>query len=418
MEPVIFSFLDTDLYKITMHCAVFSNFKDVEVTYKYTNRTPSMKLNQDSIEWLKKQLDLLSVLRFSEEDLEYLKKEVGFLQPQYLEFLKTFQLKPLENIKFKHASDGDFELEISGKWVDTLLYEIPVLALVSEAFFKFTDTDWNEDGQVELAALKTAKLFDSGCVFSEFGTRRRRSFVTQDLVMKGITEYLNQHPDQKKMLLGTSNVYFARKYNIKPIGTVAHEWMMGIAAYTDDYKNANKLAMKYWIDTFGPENAGLALTDTFSTPVFLRDFTPPYSDNYIGVRQDSGDPLMYSEMIADHYFNKLKLPKFSKVICYSDSLNVDKCIKYKTKADEVGLKATFGVGTFFTNDFKSTVAPYDKSPPLNIVIKLKNVNGNPAVKISDNLGKNMGDPSKVLEVKKELGVVDKEWKGVSESHRW
>ncbi|KAL2707553.1 Nicotinate phosphoribosyltransferase [Kluyveromyces marxianus] len=425
MKPVITSFLDTDMYKLTMHAAVFTHFKDVNVKYKYTNRSPQMTFNKEAIEWLKEQFKLLGEIKLSEEELAFIKKAIPYLPKEYLEFIAEggFEVNPEEELKFeaKEISDkpGHYELDISieGLWIKTIWYEIPVLALVSEAYFKFVDTDWTLDGQVEKAYVKTEKLLQNNIIFSEFGTRRRRSFETQDLVMQGILKAAKDL-GKSNMVLGTSNVYFAKKYNIDPVGTVAHEWMMGIASITNDYLSANKNAMDYWIETFGIEHAGLALTDTFGTDSFLKSFYPPYSDAYIGVRQDSGDPVLYTKKIAHHYNEVLNLPKFSKVICYSDSLNPDRAIEYAKVAHENGLKATFGIGTNFTNDFQRKSNPSIKSEPLNIVIKLLEVNGNHAIKISDNLGKNMGDPETVRRVKRELGYIERKYAGDNEAHRW
>lgn len=424
-ERIINSLLDTDLYKLTMHAAVFANFPDSNVIYRYTNRSAQLHFNSSAVEWLEGQLNLLGELRFSPEEIEYLKREIPYFPQSYLDYLKDFKLDPKSQVDFTakriDGSSDKFDLSIlvKGKWTDTILYEIPILALVSEAYFKFVDTDWSYDGQLDQAKAKALKLFENGIKFSEFGTRRRRSAKTQDLVMQGLINAVQERPEQyNNYLLGTSNVLFAQKYGVKPIGTVAHEWVMGIAAITDDYINANKNAMDHWVNTFGPKHAGLALTDTFGTDDFLKSFKPPYSDCYVGVRQDSGDPIEYTKKIANHYHNVLKLPKFTKIVCYSDSLDVEKAIQYAHVAHDNGLLATFGIGTNFTNDFHKTSNSSIKSEPLNIVIKLLEVNDHHAIKISDNLGKNMGDPKTVGRVKKELGYVERNWSGDNEAHRW
>lgn len=324
-------------------------------------------------------------------------------------------MSPKEQVDITLENE-ELSIVIHGKWVETILYEIPILALVSEAYFKFIDKDWNYDGQLEKAQLKAETLLENQCPFSEFGTRRRRSLHTQRLVIEGILKAVSKNPSSANLLLGTSNVLLAKEFNLTPIGTVAHEWMMGIAAYTENYKDANKTAMDNWLKTVGNSNAGFALTDTFGTENFLKVLIPPYSDIYLGVRQDSGNPLEYTKIIAKHYYETLHYPKNSKKIIYSDSLDIEKCILYKNAAKEVGLVPSFGIGTFFTNDF--TTSSNEKSTPLNIVIKIASVNGNPAIKISDNISKNTGDPETVEKVKRELGYNEKEWKDGDESKRW
>ncbi|CCF59678.1 hypothetical protein KAFR_0H02690 [Kazachstania africana CBS 2517] len=426
--PVITSLLDTDMYKITMHAAVFTNFPTADVVYKYTNRSSQLTFNKIAIDWLQEQLRYLEDLRFTKEEVDYLQREIPYLPDAYIEWISSddCKLNPSEQIQFgfeptqSDANEERFNINllIKGLWKDTILYEIPVLALISEAYFKFVDTDWSYDGQIEKAKDKALKLFENEFAFSEFGTRRRRSYHTQDLVMHGIMDAIKENPSYAKFFIGSSNVLFAKKYGVKPIGTVAHEWFMGIASITNDYVNANKNAMDCWIKTFGPDNAGLALTDTFGTDNYLKSFVAPYSDYYVGVRQDSGDPVEYTKKIAHHYHDVLGLPKFKKVVCYSDSLNVEKAIVYGKAAKENGLLASFGIGTNLTNDFQLRSNNSVKSEPLNIVIKLLTVNSNHAVKISDNLGKNMGDPATVKRVKEELGYIECSWTGDNEAHRW
>ncbi|KAJ5782101.1 Nicotinate phosphoribosyltransferase-related protein [Penicillium paradoxum] len=438
----ITSLLDTDLYKLTMQCAVLKYFPDVRVTYGYTNRTPHMKLRRGAYKWLLEQMTRLSVIRVTAEEREWLRQNCPYLNEAYLAYLETFQLKPTEQIKIKFTPEQDtgsdddegiLEYIIEGLWLETILYEIPLLALTSQAYFMFSDKDWDYEDQEEKAYRKGCTLLENGCVFSEFGSRRRRDYHTHDLVMKGLSRAAEE--GKKKgwtgVLTGTSNVHFAMKYNKAPVGTVAHEWYMTIAAITDDYQNANELALSYWLGTFGEGVLGIALTDTFGTPAFLNAFKKPisapneksdtnsnkitYAQSYIGVRQDSGDPTFFVKMVRDFYDSQGISD--AKTIVFSDSLDIEHCLQYKAIAEEAGFKPTFGVGTFFTNDFaqKSTG---EKSKPLNIVIKIATANGSPAVKLSDNLGKNTGNHAKVQEVKKTLGYVEHTWEEGDESHRW
>ncbi|KAI9872156.1 MAG: nicotinate phosphoribosyltransferase [Pleopsidium flavum] len=452
----ISSLLDTDLYKLTMQCAVLKYFPDVLT-------------NQSSELWN---------LSLSPEEIQYLETRCTYLNRPYLRFLENFRLQPDEQIvaSFQVLEDtgsdddiGDIHLDIKGSWVDTILYEIPLLALTSEAYFRFCDTDWSYKRQEEKAYQKGATLLQHGCLFSEFGTRRRRDYHTQDLVLQGLTRAAEEGEDKgwKGKLSGTSNVHFAMKHGITPVGTVAHEWFMGIAAITNDYESVSETALRYWIGCFGEGVLGIALTDTFGTLSFLEAFRRPipsftiaaegkaatlpsvaaasttpsmtslsntrpplhapvengatreppksYAQTFVGVRQDSGDPVGFVKMMRDFYDN-LGI-KEKKTIVFSDSLNIELCLEYMQAAEEAGFQPTFGVGTFLTNDFVHE-SNGKKSVPLNIVIKLSSAGGRPAVKISDNIGKNTGDTKTVEEVKQRLGYVEKNWEGGDEKSRW
>ncbi|KAF7554495.1 hypothetical protein G7046_g6794 [Stylonectria norvegica] len=444
----VISFLDTDLYKLTMQCAVFKFFKTVPVTYAFTNRTPDKKLSLAAFKWLEEQIRKLGYISLSDDEYRFLKTNCEYLTPDYLDFLKEFRLRPREQVVLTFTpvgedtgvdSDiGEIDIQIKGPWVDTILYEIPILALTSEAYFRFMDTDWNYEGQEEKAFEKGMQLLEAGCVTSEFGTRRRRDYHTQALVFRGLVK-ASKEAEKKGLpgkLSGTSNVHLAMRFNIPPVGTVAHEWFMGIASIIGDYKTATEEALRHWVACFGTK-LGIALTDTFGTGEFLRSFSLPvrpleggfpaetfqnedgsmktYAEVFSGVRQDSGDPAEYTKSMRD-YYDKEGI-KDKKVLVFSDSLNIERCLEYKTISDKLGFQPTFGVGTFLTNDFIH-LKTGTKSVPLNIVIKLSSAGGRPAIKISDNAGKNTGDKATVEKVKRELGYEEREWKDGDETSRW
>ena len=404
-----------------------------------------MKLTRAAYRWLREQVGKLANITISAEEIEYLRKSCTYFGSDYLDFLKDFRFhpdsqvelafEPLNSLDKESDSDqGEVTLIVKGVWLDTILYEIPLLALTSEAYFKFCDVDWDHKGQREKALEKGLRLLEAGCAFSEFGSRRRRDYKTHDLVMRGLSD-AKAEGERRSFAgkwAGTSNVHFAMKYGVTPVGTVAHEWFMGIAAIIDDYKKANETALQYWTGTFGRGVLSIALTDTFGTPNFLQAFkrpappghsidptlnkpNPSYAEVWTGVRQDSGSPHEFIKRMRAFYDSqKIDSPK---TIVFSDSLNVDRCIEYMRATQAAQLTPSFGVGTFFTNDFDRK-KDGEKSVPLNIVIKLSQAAGRSCIKISDNLGKNMGPKELVDSTKRELGYEEKFWEGGDETSRW
>ena len=302
----------------------------------------------------------LKSLALLPEELHFLKHTCPYLNDSYLDYLCSFRFRPSEQVKLEFFG-GEIHLSVEGLWVETILYEIPLLSLISEAYFKFCDRDWNHDGQEERAYRKGMELLEHGCIFSEFGTRRRRDYYTQDLVLRGLTRAATCL--SKGGLSGTSNVHLAMKYNIPPVGTVAHEWFMGIAASTGDYKGASERALRCWVECFGQGVLAIALTDTFGTPAFLQAFKQPipraimrnpeasncsYAQAFTGIRQDSGDPKEFIKLMHSFYHEQSITDQ--KTMVFSDSLNVDRCLEYKTAAEALGFQPTFGIGTFLTSE--------------------------------------------------------------------
>lgn len=436
----VFSLLDTDLYKLTMQCAVLKFFASVEVEYAFTNRTPHMRLNRKAFDWLQTQTAKLENITLSMKELEYLRNHCKYLSRDYLDYLQSFRLRPSEQVKLTFRSVdsdcGEVDIQVHGLWVETILYEIPLLALTSEAYFRYCDTDWSHEGQEDQAYRKGTALLKAGCVFSDFGSRRRRDFETHNRIIKGLVRASKDISGPGK-LTGTSNVYLAMRHGISPVGTVAHEWYMGIAAISGNYETANEQGLRLWLQCYGKGVLGVALTDTFGTPNFFEAFQkpilrrrrssaaleapkepeshPPFVEVFGGIRQDSGDPKQYVKM-ASEFYDSVGAKK--QTIVFSDSLNVDKCLEYKEVAESYGFTPTFGIGTFFTNDFTLKSDINTKSKPLNIVIKLSKAGGRPAIKISDDAGKNTGHAETVKEVKDRLGYSERGWEGVTEAQRW
>ncbi|WFD44274.1 nicotinate phosphoribosyltransferase [Malassezia psittaci] len=383
------SLLDTDLYKLTMQQAVLKHYPTAQVTC-------SLRLSQDELDWLK--------------------TACPYFQSEYIEFLNSFQLNPADEVDVRwiaKGSDetgseakGSLEVNVRGLWSNVILYEVPVMAIISETYFRTMDLDWNPDGQRELAREKGMALMQKGILFSEFGTRRRRSLAAHEQVIAGLLEAQNQvqgTPNYGRVL-GTSNVMLAKKFGLQPVGTVAHEWTMAIAAI-EGYEHSNLRALQQWDaeyqpPTFTPHqpsaNLTIALTDTFSTKVFWDDLLScdqgiEILRRWRGVRQDSGDPKAFVLRAIDVY----------------KRIGVDPSEKL-TFAQQSGIQAGFGVGTFLTNDFDKKSNPSEKSRALNIVIKMNSINGHPTVKISDELTKNTGDREEIALVKRRFGLEGKE----------
>lgn len=440
------SLLDTDLYKLTMQSAILTHFPHVHVTYSFTNRTPDMKFTRAAFEWLQRQIARLASLALTPAEHDFLQQACPYLPPAYLTFLSAFRFRPADHIRLLFIPEldantpddrGNIELHTAGLWLDTILYEIPLLALVSEAYFRFCDTDWSHARQRAAAHAKGVAALRAGVLLSEFGSRRRRDYRTHALVLQGLCDAqadATAHAWPGR-LTGTSNVHMAHRFGLAPIGTVAHEWFMGVAAVTADYTRATERALACWIASYGRGVLGIALTDTFGTPAFLAAFRRPvrtpaeagsvgadpgagdtYAQAFTGVRQDSGDPEAFVRTMRAFYDGEGITAR--KTLVFSDALDVARCVRYKAVAEAAGFAPSFGVGTHLTNDFARASAPGELSAPLNIVIKLSSADGKPAVKISDNLGKNTGERGTVEEVKRELGYVEREWEGGDERTRW
>ncbi|PVF97240.1 nicotinate phosphoribosyltransferase [Serendipita vermifera] len=408
MVADIISVLDTDLYKLTMQQAVWRQpkFKDATARYRFNNRSTDMLFTVECVEKFRIVVNNLAKLQLTSKEKVWLKKTCPYFGDDYLDWLQEYRFKPDQvTVRLVPSDDdptwGQIEMEAVGPWVETILWEIPLMSLLSETYFLIVDTTWKDENQEVRAYEKGKKLLEEGCIFSEFGTRRRRSFKTQDDVLAGLIR-ANQEPSAHSnggKLLGTSNVYLAIKYDLMPIGTIAHEWFMAVAAIYG-YEGCNMRALSLWEQAYSaPSGSSLyiSLTDTFSTDVFFREFvnSPDHARKW-RLRQDSGDPMDFIRK-AKQAYDTLGIDPKEKSIIFSDSLNLDKAIKIKNACTEAGLSAGFGIGTYLSNDFQKADGG-GPSRALNMVIKLRSINDIPCVKISDEVGKHTGQVEAVDEV--------------------
>ncbi len=381
MEQIITSLLDTDLYKFNMNQVIFHKHTDLNAVYYFKCRNEGVVFTKEMVDEINRQTDLLCDLRFQKEELDYL-RSIRFIKPDYVEFLRLWH--PIRDyVDISLSEENGLEIKVEGPMFSAMQFEIYLLAIVNEVYFRMR---YDYEELLVSARKKLNEKFDrilSGeytfPVWAEFGTRRRLSRAWQEEVIKSFIDFGNAHPTANCKMTGTSNVYFAYRYNLTPIGTYAHEFVQmyqGIPsiplAYTNHY------ALKDWFNEYQGDN-GIALTDTITTDLFLKDFDYLNTCCYAGVRHDSGDPYDWGEKMLSHYAEK-KIDARTKTLLFSDSLDFTKCSEiYAAFAERC--KVSFGVGTWVTND--------TNADPLNIVIKLQYVNGRPVAKLSDVPGKTM-----------------------------
>lgn len=381
LEPIIISLLDTDLYKFNMDQVIFHKHTDLCGQYYFKCRNENIVFTPEMAKEINEQVDYLCSLRFTKEELHYL-SSIRFIKNDYIEFLRLWH--PIRDyVSISLSEKGELSVVVDGPLFSAMQFEIYLLEIINEVYFRFA---FNYDELVKSAEERLnrkIKAMNDGTYtfkFAEFGCRRRLSREWEDIVIRRLV-------NETDNCVGTSNVYFAMKHNVTPIGTYAHEFVQmyqGIdsipLAYTNYY------AMKDWYLEYDGDN-GTALTDTVTTDLFLLDFNRSMVNNYTGVRHDSGDPYAWGEKMIAHY-KKYGVDPMTKLLLFSDSLDFDRAQAlydyFKDKS-----KVSFGIGTFISNDTCEEA--------LNIVIKLQYVNGRPVAKLSDTPEKAMCRDSEYLE---------------------
>lgn len=380
LHPIITSLLETDMYKFSMGQVIFHQFSDYKTTWTFRCRNKDVRFTPEMVLEVKEQIKHFCDLRFTEEELEYL-DNILWIKGSYIDFLRLWHPR-YEDFQISEEGECGLSIETKGTWLNTSMYEIPTLAIVNEVYFRMA-YDYGHllqafreklEEKVKWLEVQDGRYSLSG--FSEFGLRRRLSAEAQELAVRRLADadYSNSE------FIGTSNVYLAKITGKKPVGTQAHEYIMCVGQGNHKHNPAysNWYAMDEWVKEYGILN-GIALTDTITTPCFLKDFNLTFATLHSGVRHDSGDPYVWGESIIAHY-QKLGIDPATKTLLFSDSLDFK-------KANDIfhyfngRVKVAFGIGTYISND--------TDVEPLNIVMKVTKCNGQDVAKLSDVDGKGM-----------------------------
>jgi nicotinate phosphoribosyltransferase len=378
------SLLDTDHYKITMGQVIHHRFPRAVVHYQFINRGGT-SFPDGFGDRLRQHVHQIADLRASREEIAWLKEHVRYFTPTYLEWLEHYRFDPRE-VSVRQQG-GSLEIEVLGPWYRTVFWEVPLLALVSELFFADREpaADWRERIKV-----KAERMAAAGVHWVDFGTRRRFSSASQDAVndiMRGF----------RPLYLGTSNPYFAMKYDLTPIGTYAHEGPMAMQALVG-VRTSDQLWRDAWVREYEGD-LGIALIDTLTSDYFFRHFGRAETKLFDGIRQDSGHAATIAEMAIRHY-QRMNVDSRTKQIIFSDNLTDDKIIALHEQFSP-RIMVMGGIGTFLTNDVGHE--------PLNIVMKLAAADFGhgltPVIKLSDDPGKYTGDPRRIKWALDDLGIV-------------
>lgn len=369
------SILDNDFYKFTMQQCVTKLFPKAKARYQFINRGKH-RFPAGFAEALQASVKSMATLKLSKEEKGWLAQTCPYLDPVYLDFLQGYCYDPSEVTITQNGED--LVVAVEGYWYRTILWEVPLLCLISENFYRLQGAQRESN---EVVAEKTKRKIEAygemGVTIAEFGTRRRYSFDVHKLVVETLKRY-------GTTFVGTSNVHLAHVCGTKPIGTHAHEWFMFHAAKYG-FKMANTVALEHWIDVYRGD-LGIALSDTFTTDEFFEIFDKKFARLFDGVRQDSGDPIQFADKTIAHY-RSLGIDPLSKTIIFSDSLNYDR-VKAIVEHCRGCIGISFGIGTNFTNDVGLK--------PMNIVLKMTEAlpegeSWTPVIKLSDEPMKHTGD---------------------------
>ena len=388
---IIHSLLDTDLYKFTMMQVVLHHFPGARVEYRFKCRNPGVNLAQFAGQ-IREEVRHLCSLKFKEPELAYL-KAMRFIKSDFIDFLGLFQLNE-KYIDIVPLASGEIEINIKGPWLHTILFEIPVLAIVNEVYFRNTQKrpDFDEGRRrldTKITQLQAEGLSD--LKIADYGTRRRFAKDWHEEVLRTLSGRLGavtapvQLGAKLPQFAGTSNVLYAMKLGLIPLGTMAHEYLQACQALGPRLRDSQIFGFESWAREYRGD-LGIALSDVYGMSAFLRDFDLYFCKLFDGARHDSGDPFQWGERMLAHYVANRVDPR-TKTLIFSDGLTVPRTIElYQQFRGRCQL--AFGIGTNLTNDIGCE--------PLQIVIKMVRCNDQPVAKLSDTPSKNMCDDEKYL----------------------
>lgn len=393
--PFINSILHNDLYKFSMSNYYIQNFPEASGTFTFHDRNAT-EYDEMFVRILKDELSQLSKLFLQKNEFDWAVKNIPYIPQFYWEWLRSFRYEP-NKINIWLDSSKHLHIEVTDKMYKVTFYEIPILATVSALYHVYKHHGYQLKQEIEEALIsgldrKIEIAKDHNLFFADFGMRRAYNTLTEEFVV----QYLK---DNCPTFVGTSTVSLAMKYDVKPIGTMAHECFMFQAAIHSP-KDANFMVMENWVKVYDG-NLGTVLTDTYTVDTFLRNFSMKLAKLYDGVRHDSGDPFEFGDKMIAKY-KSYGIDPMSKTIVFSDSLDFEKAAEIK-EYFAGRIKTTFGIGTNLTCDFPGI-------KPLNIVMKLKECRVNDrqpvygCVKLSDVTSKSIGTPEDIENYKYQLNI--------------
>lgn len=390
MRQIITHFTDDDLYKFTMCCAVIDNFPRAQVKYSFTDRDDTVYPEGFARE-LAAQIKALDSVTITDDEIDFMRRRCTYIPGWFYNYLKGYRFNH-RWVDVRQDSEGHLEIDIEGSWAETILLEVKILAIVSELYYIMTGQcgAFDYGRYYHKSYRKAERLLEAGCVYSDFGTRRRASFEAEDTVVRAMKDCEASHKWPGRFV-GTSNVYLAMKHDVLPVGTMAHEFICAIGGMYGP-QMANNIAMNLWRNTFRGA-LGTFLYDSFGWKIFSLNFSEDFANLFKGLRVDSGDNYEQLMRIVDKY-RSLGIDPKTKQVIFSNALDVDSAIEIQKYAVEY-CQPSFGIGTHFTNDF-------DGVKPMNIVIKLIAAKiteswdfYNDTCKLSEDTGKHTGRPDVV-----------------------